>query len=65
MEALLLHLFILQDLMSRLVKDLPPDPIEFLISKLQGVHQQRKKVINLAGQPHFPAADFTVRFDHE
>ena len=36
--------FCLQDLMSKIVKELPGDPVEFLISKLQILHRQRKKV---------------------
>ncbi len=28
--------------MSKLVKDLPPDPVEFLITKLQLLHRKRK-----------------------
>ena len=37
--------FILQTLMSKIVKECPADPIEFLIGKLQVIQRQRKKVM--------------------
>ena len=33
-----------QNLMSKLVKELPSDPIEFLITKLQTLQKQKRKV---------------------
>lgn len=33
----------MQNLMSKIVKERPADPIEFLIGKLQGIQRQRKK----------------------
>ncbi len=33
-----------QDLMSKVIKDLPSDPIDFLVRKLQSLQRLRKKV---------------------
>ena len=39
-----------QNLMSKIVKERPADPIEFLIGKLLAIQRQKKKVTN----PHSP-----------
>lgn len=57
-----------QELMSKVVKELPPDPLDFLIKKLQILHRQRNKVPvkscvppspihsrQLQGSPHVPS----------
>ena len=31
--------------MSKVIKELPPDPLEFLIGKLQILHRRKKKVL--------------------
>ena len=42
-----------QNLMSKIVKERPEDPIEFLIGKLQVIQRQKKKVTNLHSPPDF------------